>query len=198
MTARTTTKDRLLEAAIAVIDRRGEAGLKVDEIADMAQITKPSLYHFFGDREGLVVAAQAERFRRSLRHGLEAGLQLVRACASRDEYETIVRTALTQFGDPAAVERRRVRLDVLGSATARPALMVQINEIMVEAAEDLAEIAEIGRRRGWIAATFSSQSIAVWWYGMLLGRYLAENNPHFDVAEWDAIATSALVHLMFG
>jgi len=192
------TKERLLEAAIEVIDQRGEAGLKVDEIAEMAAITKPSLYHFFGDREGLVVQAQAERFRRSLRHGQDAAIELVRACTRREEFEIMVRGALTHFADPAATERRRVRIDVLGSAVSRPELLAEVNRVMSEAAHELAEAIDIGRERGWATAMFSSASVAMWWYCTLMGRYLVETNDDFDPAEWDAIMIRLLDHLMFG
>lgn len=193
-----STMQRLLEAAIEVIDQRGEAGLKVDEIAEMAGITKPPLYHYFGDREGLVIAAQAERFRRSLRHGLDAGLQLARACTHRGEFEILIQGALTHFADPAAVERRRVRIDVLGSAVSRPALLAEVNGVLTDAANELAELVDIGRARGWVTAGFSSASLAMWWYGALLGRYHVETNDDFDAAEWDAIMVESLHHLMFG
>jgi AcrR family transcriptional regulator len=187
-----------LEAAIAVIDQRGEAGLKVDEIADMAEITKPSLYHFFGDREGLVVAAQAERFRRSLRYGQEEALVLAQACTTKAEFEGLIMAGLTQFADAAAVERRRVRIDVLGSAVSRPELLAEVNQVLTEAANDLGQLVDIGRERGWVTGSFSSGSLAMWWYGTLLGRYLVESNDAFDVAEWDSIMVTTLRNLLFG
>ena len=198
MTKARNTRERLLEAAIAVIGERGEAGLKVDEIADMAQITKPSLYHFFGDREGLVVAAQAERFRRSLRYGQEAALTSARACTTRDQYEAVVRSGLTQFADPAGRERRRARIDVLGSAVSRPTLKAEVDAVVTQAAHDLAELVDVGRERGWVTESISSMAMAVWWYGTLLGRYLVETNDAFDVAEWHAIMVKVVLHLVLG
>lgn len=191
------TRQRLLEAAIEVISQRGEAGLKVDEIAEMAEITKPSLYHFFGDREGLVIAAQGERFRRSLRFGQEAAVELGRACTTAREFEMVVLAGLAQFADPAGMERRRVRIDVLGSAVARPDLKAEVDRVMVEAANDLAQLVDVGRERGWVTTPYSSVSLAAWWYGALLGRYLVETNDGFDAAEWDAIMTATLTNLLF-
>jgi AcrR family transcriptional regulator len=191
------TRNRLLEAAIELIAERGEAGLKVDEVAERAEITKPSLYHFFGDREGLVVAAQAERFRRSLRFGQDAALQLAQACTSRADFEALIMGGLTQFADSAAVLRRRARIDVLGSAVSRPELMAEVNQVLTDAANDLGELVDIGKERGWVSSPFSSRSLAMWWYGTLLGRYLVESNDAFDVAEWDGIMVATMRNLLF-
>jgi AcrR family transcriptional regulator len=192
------TRDRLLEAAIEVIAQRGEAGLKVDEIAAMAEITKPSLYHFFGDREGLVVAAQAERFRRSLVFGLEDAVEAARTCTDRSAYEAVLVSGIDLFSSPEGRERRRVRLDVLGSAVSRPALKAEVDSIITQAAHELAELVEVGRERGWVNESVSSLSLAIWWYGTLLGRYLVETNDAFDVAEWDALMAKAVLNLVLG
>jgi TetR/AcrR family transcriptional regulator len=70
MSDSTRTRERLLEMAIEMVEARGEAGLRVDEVATLAGVTKPMVYRYFGDREGLVIAVQAERYRRSLQYGL--------------------------------------------------------------------------------------------------------------------------------
>jgi hypothetical protein len=56
-----TSRHRILEAAITVIETCGEAGLRVDEIAEMAGVTQPSIYHVLAHRDGLISAAQADR-----------------------------------------------------------------------------------------------------------------------------------------
>jgi TetR/AcrR family transcriptional regulator len=48
------SKDRLLDEAQALFARRGVDAVGVQEIVDAAGVTKPSLYHHFGSKEGLV------------------------------------------------------------------------------------------------------------------------------------------------
>ena len=56
-------RTRLLNAAVRVFDRKGYAGASVREIAELAGVTKPTLYYHFGSKEGLLVAilTQAQR-----------------------------------------------------------------------------------------------------------------------------------------
>ena len=65
-------RDELLGAALDVIRRVGP-GASMDEMAAEAGITKPVLYRYFRDRDGLI-AAVAERFSDGLVERLEQAL----------------------------------------------------------------------------------------------------------------------------
>jgi AcrR family transcriptional regulator len=196
MNAELSTRERLLEAAIEVISLHGEAAVRVDAIADTAEITKPSIYHFFGDRDGLIIAAQAERFRRAVLYLQSDILALLDACTTRGQYAQLLTEGVRLFGSPEGAARRQVRIEVLGSAASRPALREAVNQIVWEASQDLARIFDVGRSRGWVTETISSESIAILWYGSLLGRHLVETNPAFDPAEWDRAMTKVILHLV--
>ena len=48
------TKNRLIEVASKMMADHGVAGLRVDRVASLAKINKRMIYHYFGDKEGLV------------------------------------------------------------------------------------------------------------------------------------------------
>ena len=48
-----TTRQRLLEAAISIIETHGEGAIRVDQVAELAGFTKPVLYSYFKNREEL-------------------------------------------------------------------------------------------------------------------------------------------------
>ena len=50
------TKERLLDDALHLFARRGVEAVGVQEIVDTSAVTKPTLYHHFGSKEGLVKA----------------------------------------------------------------------------------------------------------------------------------------------
>jgi AcrR family transcriptional regulator len=61
--AETPTAERILRAAIAEFAEHGESGARVARIADTAEANRERLYHYFGDKEALFVAAVGEAMR---------------------------------------------------------------------------------------------------------------------------------------
>ena len=57
------TRTRLLESAVQIFERKGYASASVREVAEMAGVTKPTLYYHFGSKEGLLVAILEEAIR---------------------------------------------------------------------------------------------------------------------------------------
>lgn len=50
---------RLLDIALSLFSQRGYAAVGVQEIVDTAGLTKPTLYHYFGSKKGLLEALLA-------------------------------------------------------------------------------------------------------------------------------------------
>jgi AcrR family transcriptional regulator len=49
------TRNRLLQSAVHIFDRKGYSAASVREIAEMAGVAKPALYYHFGSKEGLLI-----------------------------------------------------------------------------------------------------------------------------------------------
>jgi AcrR family transcriptional regulator len=56
------TRSRILEAATGEFARYGLGGARVDRIAARARANKRMLYYYFGDKDGLFLAALEERY----------------------------------------------------------------------------------------------------------------------------------------
>ncbi len=84
-------RDELLAAALDVIRRVG-ASASMDEMAAEAGITKPVLYRYFGDRDGLITAV-AERFSDAIVTRLEQAL----ADAAMKDPEVLIRAAIESY-----------------------------------------------------------------------------------------------------
>jgi len=189
---------RLLEAAISAIEESGEAGVRIDRICDDAHVAKASLYHSFGDRDGLVTAAQAERYRRAVRGQIDEYVLSIRQCHTREEFAQLLRDWVDGLTDERGMARRRVRVDVLGSSVSRPSLRDQLAEVDQQVAREVAALLLIAHDRGWINMPFDLETAAMWWYGMLNGRYMLEHTADAArLAEWDRIATTAMLAVVF-
>jgi AcrR family transcriptional regulator len=77
---RHTSANRILETALDLFASHGYDATSVQAICDAAHITKPTLYHFYGSKEGVynaLVASALERVRASLFAALAAQGPLV-------------------------------------------------------------------------------------------------------------------------
>lgn len=60
------TRETLLAAALQVLEEEGEAQFSTRTVCAIANVTAPTLYHHFGNANGLLSAAIAEAFRQFL------------------------------------------------------------------------------------------------------------------------------------
>ncbi len=82
------TPDRILKKALELFSTRGYEAASVREICEAAGITKPTLYHFFGSKEGVyraLVDGTLERFNADL------DLILAEPGATRDQLKRVAR-----------------------------------------------------------------------------------------------------------
>ena len=68
-----TVKTRILETAAELVARSADADISTRAVCEAAGVTPPTLYHHFGDKEGLLAAV--------IDHGLAAFLESKRAAA---------------------------------------------------------------------------------------------------------------------
>lgn len=181
-----STRDRLLEAAISVISAEGEGAIRVDRVAELAGFTKPVLYHYFDDREGLIAAAQAERFRRSLDIGLVGVIEEAEKATTAEEYLEVTLRWLKSLLGPDGEERRKFRIEVLGSAVSRPALLANVIEVSRVQADRFAVHLRIAESRGWLKPDVRLDELARWWTGVILSRHVFEiDKERYSPTGWD-------------
>ncbi len=68
MIQKTSTRQALLDAAIAVVTREGADGAALRAICARAGVQLPTLYHFFGGKQGLLDAVLEASLERYLEH----------------------------------------------------------------------------------------------------------------------------------
>lgn len=194
-----TTRERMLERAIEVIAEQGEAGVRVWDIAGDCGVTGPTLYRAFGSREGLVVAAQAERYRRSYLFGAEDITTMLDDVHSEQEFrDTIDRVAELVLSDERT-EPRRDRLNVLGSALARPELLTAIVAVEDAMRAGLVRAMTRARSNGWTRPDLDPHLFTAWYVSMVNARVFVElpgDQP--ERADWDRLTRRALLTELFG
>jgi AcrR family transcriptional regulator len=170
------TRDRILALAVAALDEGGDAAVRVKAITDEAGVGVTSLYHFFGHREGLIEAAQAERFHRGQTQLLAAFAEAVARCTTRDDFRQAIRRSVEVVGSPERAHDRLARASALGATIGHPRLQARL-VAGPHAGETLGDILVRAQRNGWIDPGVDASAVADWCSGVLFGRVLLDPDP---------------------
>lgn len=193
-----TSTQRILERAIQVIEESGEAAIRTNPIAFECGVTPPILYRAFGSREGLIIAAQAERYRRSTTESFEILKRYIDEATSRDTLlQNIADTLDFIFSDGRAANRR-LRAEVIGSSVSRPALREELSRVDREYAALIVEAYQKAIHNGWISSTKNLEVIALWAQGLINARYLFDNHLDSDYGKsWNELTRRAILDAIF-
>ena len=191
-------RTKILDLAIAAIDAGGEAAVRVNHIVEEAGVTPPVLYYHFGNRDGLVIAAQIERYSRQIRQDIDAIGQRLSQCQSREELQT----TLVDIWEKTLVgreESRWRRVSVVGSAFARPELEAEVLRAQDEIVAGLVAVLQPCNERGWLREGIDLPSAVAWQHGLLLSRVFIERGAQQgETDEWDQLTLESLQHAFFG
>ena len=193
------THQKILDEAIRIIETSGEASLRVHDIEVAVDVTPPSIYHFFGSREGLVSAAQAERLVRSFAEFNALSESILRGVSSRAELRDAFLNILTMIYDPSRSLARQQRLFALGSVEGRPELAVVLGEAARGFLRQLSERLQVFKDIGWTRPDLDLEAFIQWLAGQILGRvYIEIGCEPAPNPAWDAISIDAVMFVAFG
>jgi AcrR family transcriptional regulator len=193
------TEKKILDEAVRVIDVHGEAAVRLQDIQTACDVSAPSIYHYFGSREGLVTEAQSERFLGALDQFDPLIDERFAAVTSKDELRTVMRSFLELFWQPERTPVRLQRLSALGSAIGRPELTARFEKEIRDYSETMAIRLKMFQDQGLLEPDLDLRAFSYWMMGVLLGRVYIEFGGDPDpYPEWDAIAGKAMEYVLFG
>lgn len=109
------TASLILEVAVNELRSVGPANFSVDRVQTEADVSRSSLYHHFGSREGLIVAATIQEIREELSSGIS---ELRKFAETIDSGQVIVDYIKAAILDTSSMERRGKRLTRAGTFAA--------------------------------------------------------------------------------
>lgn len=192
-------RERILERAIEVIEQGGEVAIRTNAIAEECGVTAPILYRAFTNREGLVVAAQAERYRRSTAAAVQYLVSYIDNASSREELRANISSSLDFIFSAERSGARRLRAEVIGSAVSRPDLRAAVTATDLDYAHRVAAAYEAAIESGWVNRDVDLRGIALWSQWLINSRVSLEFGTDADVARaWDSFTKTAILHAIFG
>lgn len=187
------TRRRLLDATIAVLAERGESAVRLVEIAEAAGIRQPSIYHFFPNREALILEAHREWYRRAVLDVVDIFGALVSTSRSREEFVIGAQQSLRFAFDDERSRTRAIRIILFGKALTNPELLTEINDAYFETSVKMAATIKIAQDKGWIRTDVDSLTLAGFVRSIILGRFTIEMNlAQFDGQAWTDLAIEAI------
>ena len=187
------TRERLLKAAAATIDKGGEGAVRIRDLTKSCNITAPSIYHFFGSREGLIDEAQAFRFSRGQLQLGNAFASAIHQCKNKVQFVELAHRFLATMFSYERRAIRNVRLNVLGNAVNRPDLSKELSHVQEESNKVVGEALRYAQSKGWVRDDFNGDMFAAWLNGVVNSRRLIEMNGIHPLAdEWDVIAKRSI------
>lgn len=194
-----STAAEILRHAIRAIEAEGEAAVRVKELADEVGVAVTSLYHFYGSREGLIEAAQAQRYATSLRALTGEWEAQFRTCRTQRELRALFRRQVHDVSSAQHAGHRMAALNVMGSAHGRPRLGAAIAAEQREVVAMIAAALATPQLKGWLRRDLDLEAFAAWYLGQLTSRAMVELGPAgISAGAWDRVVTEAVLAVAFG
>ena len=194
-----STIDAVLVEANKAIKEGGESAVRVQEISAKTKVSIGSIYHHFGDRDGLIRAAYMQTFRGAIQKDIDRVKHFMMKMTSAKEMAEHYDEMLAFLNHHFEKLPARDRASTIGSTTGRPLLKAAIVGVQSELVTSLTEVMELLKERGILKPHLEPRAAAVFTLGMLHGRVIAEfdSTPVGDQA-WNESMLTAFSGLFVG
>lgn len=167
-------RTRILEAAMRAIEADGEAALRILDIAAEAEVAQGLINHHFGSRDGLVTAAQRERFAGEAERDREKAMRILSTARTREQF---VEGLAKLTRDVVRRARRDTRLDraaMIGAAHGRPEYRDALGPVVASLIDGLAHGVSHAQAAGFLRKELDPRAVATFLQAYAFGLVLAD------------------------
>jgi AcrR family transcriptional regulator len=188
-----STRDRVLDVVLAMLEEGGEVAVRIDEVRDRSGVSIGSLYHHFGDRDGLIVAAQVRRFARFAEAEIAALSDIVERSEDVDQFRRAIRQLTLHSASQLRTAERWARVAVLASSVGRPELAEEVRAIQTRLTDEFQAHVAQGQARGFFRSDLDPRAVALFVEAYSLGLVLNELDER-PVSEqsWEKVVWSVI------
>jgi AcrR family transcriptional regulator len=183
----TATVDAVVAAAIELIEQDGADQLTIAAITARTGVSHGAIYHHFGDRDGVIRAAQFARLARQPGEDIQALGFGVDASESVEQFRGVVRVMAERLTAADRDPVRLTRVAVLTAAERDPELFRAIHDLESGVAAELVEVLDRARDRGLLDPSLDVRAIAAVLeaisFGLVLLRYVEPSPTPTELAD---------------
>jgi AcrR family transcriptional regulator len=188
-----TTRELVIDVVLELLEHGGEAAVRIDDVRDRSGVSIGSLYNHFGDRDGLIVAAQLRRFARYAEAEIAALSTIVERAVDVAEFRRAVRQLTLHTASDLRIAERWGRIGVLGSTVGRLALLHEVRIVQTRLTDEFQATIAQGQARGFFRRDLDARAIALFIEAYSLGLALndVDERPVSERA-WEQVVWSVL------
>lgn len=192
------TKIKLLDTAVQLLDQHPVEAITLDQILEISQVSKGSMYHHFHDFDELIEFAEVKRFSSYVDLSIfklnQALMHSNSIAELRDELHKV--TVATQNPHLQILRMDRIAAIVRTSKSER--FRKALGEEQQRLTDGIKELVELGQDRGMVRKDFDATAISILIQAYTLGRIVddiavTQVDPDAWVSLIDSIADMLLV-----
>lgn len=188
----------VIDAARRAMRTAGESAVRVQEISSETGVSIGSIYHHFGDREGLIRAAYVRQFGESVSADIERLKVWSATVTSVEDLRIRYHEMLSFLAGYYEMMPVSERAAIVGSAVTRADLRAAIAESHTKLTDGLTQVMQNLADANILKEHISPRAAAQVVLGLLHGRVLTEidNDKSVSLEQWNKTVLSAFSGLV--
>lgn len=184
--------EKILDHARAELDAVGAVKFNILRVIENSGVSRSSVYHHFGDRDGVIAAVEVDRLIQEMKGLNDAVRNLVSVAVAAEGVFEAIRMVLTAAGSPEGRRQRTRRLQVMVAALDIPLLAETLREEQADGDRHMAATLGIAAERGLIQPVENPLGTAHLISSLFIGRAMVDviGDPQAD-EDW--VDTTMLV-----
>ena len=164
----------MLQSAVELIAERGEAGLRLADVADRSEMSIGAIQHHFRSRDQLVAEAQLERFIGPAEADIAAIEEMLAAAETVAQVRDALGAVTRAVVDRSRSLQRMDRLSSLSAAHGRPGVHSTVQAQVSELSRQFAAAIHNLQVRGLVRGDVDPTALAVFVQAYALGMVIAD------------------------
>ena len=189
----TSSRDRIAQCALQLIERDGIVGMRIADVAVAAEVSIPLIYKYFRDRDGLL----ADVLSTTITNNFLADVNRIRdfAASAKDPISAKSIVAMMPMPhDPVRKRNRRLRVMAIAASYDIPALAEALAASQVPVERATTELIESIRVRTGCTSPIAPRAIVLMVQALGFGIVVADSAP--ETAPTDEEYTALLVDMV--
>jgi AcrR family transcriptional regulator len=184
--------------ALKELDKYGSVQFNLDRVLRLSGISRGSVYHHFGSRDGLLSTLELETSLTRTLEELALVRQLVEAATTRREMLDTFAIGFSA-GDNAATRQRRLRrIASIAASEKNRALTQALHDAQIVGTEEFVSIIRLAEQKGLVQLSSSAEGTAYLLQSMLLGRVLVDISASTEAQEKWMQSTLVAIKALLG